>query len=95
MSVADAAALADLALGGDANLVRDYEGRRRPANDRSLRFTRIAARSFTAPRWLGLGLVLPSVLGVLGGRKTFQKRFLRLLSTTFQDAPPGGRPSDS
>jgi 2-polyprenyl-6-methoxyphenol hydroxylase-like FAD-dependent oxidoreductase len=95
MSVADAAALADLALGSDANLVSNYEGRRRPANDRSLRFTRIAARSFTAPRWLGLGLLAPSLLGVLGGRKTFQKKLLRLLSTTFEDAPPGGRPSDN
>jgi 2-polyprenyl-6-methoxyphenol hydroxylase-like FAD-dependent oxidoreductase len=91
MSVADAAALADVALRGGADLPHAYEEKRRRANDRSLRFTRIAARAFTLPPWAGLGVVLPPILRLLGGRRAFQREILSLVSTSFQDAPAGGR----
>jgi 2-polyprenyl-6-methoxyphenol hydroxylase-like FAD-dependent oxidoreductase len=86
MSVADAVAIAEIALRGDPDLPRAYEARRRRANERSLRFTRIAARAFTLPRWVGLGVVLPPLIRWLGGRKALRTSFLRTVSATFQDA---------
>jgi 2-polyprenyl-6-methoxyphenol hydroxylase-like FAD-dependent oxidoreductase len=51
MSVADARALAETALHDPSHLLEVYERRRRAANERSLRFTRGAARLLDLPRW--------------------------------------------
>jgi len=49
MAVADAAVFAELALAGAPDLAAEYERRRRPANARSLRFTRQASRILNLP----------------------------------------------
>jgi 2-polyprenyl-6-methoxyphenol hydroxylase-like FAD-dependent oxidoreductase len=51
MSVADARALAETVLHDPSDLLEVYERRRREANERSLRFTRGAARLLALPGW--------------------------------------------
>jgi 2-polyprenyl-6-methoxyphenol hydroxylase-like FAD-dependent oxidoreductase len=52
MAVADAAVFAELALAGVPDLAAEYERQRMPANTRSLRFTRHAARLLGLPGFL-------------------------------------------
>jgi 2-polyprenyl-6-methoxyphenol hydroxylase-like FAD-dependent oxidoreductase len=96
MSIADARALAEIAVTNPSQLLGEYELRRRKANERSLRFTRGAA-------WL-LGLpagVLPisfviSVVRWVGQHPSVLAPIIRYVSTAFQDhkrqgALPEGR----
>ncbi|MBI1902247.1 MAG: FAD-dependent monooxygenase [Planctomycetia bacterium] len=87
MSVADAAALADLIASGaeGEDLIRRYERRRRPANRRSVGFTRGATRFFTLPEFAVRGLFplafwsapwLPAFVG---------RRLVKAVTTAFQE----------
>lgn len=52
MAVADAVALADVILSGRPDIVLEYERRRRPANERSIEFTRRASQALRLPAQL-------------------------------------------
>jgi 2-polyprenyl-6-methoxyphenol hydroxylase-like FAD-dependent oxidoreductase len=87
MSVADARVLAELALRDEPNLISEYECRRRPANERSMRFTRAGALLFGLPRWL---LPVAPVFGLvrrLSRHPSFFARRLRFVSTAFLEKP--------
>jgi 2-polyprenyl-6-methoxyphenol hydroxylase-like FAD-dependent oxidoreductase len=89
MSVFDAAALADVLLGNHAAPLREYERRRRHANERSMAFTRAAAAAaLRAPSALAR-LVAPRALALLAGSPALFARFLRMAATAFQDRPRG------
>ncbi len=83
MSVADACALAEIALSNHPNPLAEYERRRRPANRRSLRFTRVAARVFGLPNWC-LRL-LPFGPRQVMGRPWLVRRFVQTAATAFQE----------
>jgi len=88
MAVADAVALADALVSGPAATVLErYEARRRPANTRSLRFTRRAVRVGRLPSWCLEGLlpVLPHLLFRAPGLIPLA---LRSASTAFLDDAP-------
>lgn len=96
MSLADAAALADAVLPVTAKgeaptdaAFAAYEARRRPANERSLAFSRRAAhvfRSFWAAP--ALARAAPGALRLLDNSPQQKARFLGSLSTAFQARPP-------
>ncbi|MGH9532424.1 MAG: FAD-dependent oxidoreductase, partial [Terriglobales bacterium] len=83
MSVADACALAEIVLGNHPNMLAEYERRRRPANQRSLLFTRVAARVFGLPNWC-LRL-LPFGPRQVMGRPWIVRRFVQTAATAFQE----------
>ncbi len=83
MSVADACALAEIALSNHPNPLAEYERRRRPANRRSLLFTRVAARVFGLPDWC-LRL-LPLGPREVMGRPWIARRFVQTAATAFQE----------
>ena len=87
MSVADAVVLAQLLLRGEPNLIAEYERRRRPANERSLRPTRFAHTALGMPRWMLPNLCRRALLRWLSRHRTVVQRMLRSISTLFQDAP--------
>jgi 2-polyprenyl-6-methoxyphenol hydroxylase-like FAD-dependent oxidoreductase len=92
MAVADAAVFAELALAGVPDLAGEYERQRMPANARSLRFTRQAARLLALPGFclpgFGVNLVFrwlrrnPSALidSILYASRAFQVDGKRLPS---------------
>ncbi|MGH9650918.1 MAG: FAD-dependent monooxygenase, partial [Terriglobales bacterium] len=82
MSVADACALAEIVLTNHPDALAEYERRRRPANQRSLLFTRVAARVFGLPNWC-LKL-LPGPRHVMG-RPWIARRFVQTAATAFQE----------
>ena len=83
MSVADACALAEILLRSHSNPLAEYERRRRPANQRSLLFTRVAARVFGLPNWC-LKL-LPFGPRQVMGRPWLVRRFVQTAATAFQE----------
>jgi 2-polyprenyl-6-methoxyphenol hydroxylase-like FAD-dependent oxidoreductase len=83
MSVADGRAIAELALSGERNLLAAYERVRRPANTRSLRFTRAASLVFNLPEWLLAHRAVLWLGGQVISRPWFQVRGLRLVSRAF------------
>ena len=87
MSVADARVLAQLALGDEPNLVSEYERRRHPANERSMRFTRAGALLFGLPRWLVPGKTVFGLLRRLSRHPSFFARRIRFVSTAFLEKP--------
>ena len=87
MSVADARVLAQAALKGSRDLVADYERIRRPANERSLRPTRWAARLFSLPRWSLPPRMLLAGVRWMAARPRRMRHFLGFASTAFLEDP--------
>jgi 2-polyprenyl-6-methoxyphenol hydroxylase-like FAD-dependent oxidoreductase len=85
MSVADAVVLAELLLRGEANLVSEYERRRRPANERSFGPTRMAEMFFNLPGWLAPNACRRALLRWLSRNPARVQRLLRSASTLFQE----------
>ena len=85
MSIADGRAIARLALAGERDLLAAYERIRRPANRRSLRFTRGAALAFGMPEWLVPTRLLFWLVGQFGSRQWLLSRFVRTAATAFLD----------
>jgi 2-polyprenyl-6-methoxyphenol hydroxylase-like FAD-dependent oxidoreductase len=83
MSVADACALAEIVLSNHPQPLAEYERRRRPANQRSLLFTRVAARVIGLPNWC-LRL-LPFGPRQVMGRPWIARRFVQTAATAFQE----------
>jgi 2-polyprenyl-6-methoxyphenol hydroxylase-like FAD-dependent oxidoreductase len=83
MSIADARVLAELILSGDQDVLATYERRRRPANRRSMRFTRLAAWAFGLPEWMLLSSPLFWLARLVGNRTTLIARTIRFASTAF------------
>ncbi|MCI0357223.1 MAG: FAD-dependent monooxygenase [Planctomycetaceae bacterium] len=83
MSIADGRAIAELALAGERDLLAAYERNRRPANRRSLRFTRGAAFVFGLPEWLLPPSLLFWLVRQFGTRPWLLSRFIRAASTAF------------
>ncbi len=86
MSVADAVVLAELLSRDEANLVSEYERRRRPANERSLRPTRIADSALGLPGWMVPNVLRRALLRWLSQHPARVQRALRSVSTLFQEA---------
>jgi 2-polyprenyl-6-methoxyphenol hydroxylase-like FAD-dependent oxidoreductase len=84
MSVADAVCLAELFLKGDDDLVGEYERRRRPANERSMLYTRRAAQILSLPGFM-FKPILPLAFRWLNRHPESVARFLRSASVAFQD----------
>jgi 2-polyprenyl-6-methoxyphenol hydroxylase-like FAD-dependent oxidoreductase len=83
MSVADARVLAEVALRNASDLLAEYERRRRPANERSMRFTRAAAFLLELPVWCRpTPLFFPLLRWVERHPAVLQGR-LRFVSTAF------------
>ena len=85
MSIADARALAEIAVTNPSQLLGEYELRRRKANERSLRFTRGAAWLLGLPAWV---LPISSVISVVrwvGQHPSVLAPIIRYVSTAFQD----------
>ncbi len=88
MSIADGRAIAELVLAGTKHsssddLLEAYERIRRPANRRSLRFTRGAAFVLGMPDWLLPMPLLFWLVGKFGSRPWLLARFIRAASTAF------------
>jgi 2-polyprenyl-6-methoxyphenol hydroxylase-like FAD-dependent oxidoreductase len=81
MSVADAAVLAELAAGDEKNLVAEYERRRRPANQRSIRPTQIA--HFMFGTWPLPGEFFVGMLRWMSGHPRAMARLLRGAGSAF------------
>ena len=86
MSVADARALADVALHAPSHLLEEYERRRREANARSLRFTQGAARLLALPGWTTPPTsLLISVVHWANRHPSVITPFIRYVSTAFEE----------
>jgi 2-polyprenyl-6-methoxyphenol hydroxylase-like FAD-dependent oxidoreductase len=83
MSIADGRVIAELALAGERDLVTIYERRRRPANRRSLRFTRAAAFAFGLPEWLFFSRLSLWLVRQMGRRPELIARLVRMASRAF------------
>jgi 2-polyprenyl-6-methoxyphenol hydroxylase-like FAD-dependent oxidoreductase len=84
-SIADGRAIAELLLAGEEDLVAAYERRRRPANRRSLRFTRGAALAFSLPHALAFNALTGWLLRGALSRPALVARGLRVVSRAFVD----------
>ena len=84
-SIADGRALAELILAGEQNLLSAYQRRRRPANRRSLRFTRAAAFFLGLPEWLAFNRLTAGILRQVGQREALVARGIKLISRAFVD----------
>jgi 2-polyprenyl-6-methoxyphenol hydroxylase-like FAD-dependent oxidoreductase len=82
MAIADARVLADVFLKGGAQLVQEYEGRRRAANERSIGISRMATRILSMPDFV-LAPLLPTAVRVLRCFPRTFARGLRSISTAF------------
>lgn len=91
MSIADAAALADVALKAyekndfSAEALKSYEARRRPANERSLLFSVRANQVFQALRWAPF--IAPMLLAYLEGagrNEEKKRRFIQAVAHAFE-----------
>jgi 2-polyprenyl-6-methoxyphenol hydroxylase-like FAD-dependent oxidoreductase len=85
MSVADACVLAELALRNEPNLLAEYERRRRPANERSMGPTRVAARITGLPEWVSSSTIFLSMVRWVGRHPSLMRRAIRSFSTRFQE----------
>lgn len=83
MSVADARVLAELILASEKDVLNNYERRRRPANRRSLRFTRAAAFVLGLPEWLLFSRLSLSLVKYAGRRPALIADFIRMAATAF------------
>lgn len=87
MSIADAVVLAELLLGNAANLVAEYERRRRPANERSMTPTRVAEHVAGVPDWLVPTAAAKAGLHLLARHPAMFERVLQNISTLFVERP--------
>jgi monooxygenase len=85
MSIADAVVLAELLLRDEPNLVAEYERRRRPANERSMRPTRIGQASLGLPGWLLPSGCRRALLRWLSRNPAPLRRTIRAAATLFQE----------
>jgi 2-polyprenyl-6-methoxyphenol hydroxylase-like FAD-dependent oxidoreductase len=85
MSVADACVLAELVLRKEPNLLAEYERRRRPANERSMGPTRVAARITGLPEWVSPSTIFLSMVRWVGRHPSLMRRAIRSFSTRFQE----------
>jgi 2-polyprenyl-6-methoxyphenol hydroxylase-like FAD-dependent oxidoreductase len=85
MSVADACVLAELALRNEPNLLAEYERRRRPANERSMGPTRVAARIVGVPEWVSPSTIFLSLVRWVARHPSLMRRAIRSFSTRFQE----------
>jgi len=94
-SIWDALALADVAdaalRAGDVSRASllPYERLRRPVNDQSVAFSRVARQVFRAGRHLPVDLVLPAALRSINAIGWPKRRLIRLFASTFVHLPEG------
>ena len=84
MSVADAAAIAEVALRGESGLIDEYERRRRPANQRAMRPTRIG--HFMLGQFPPPTPVVAAMLRRLAARPSIVARGVRAVAGAFREA---------
>ena len=84
MSVADAAALADVLVRLPSDALAEYERHRRPANARSMRFTRAAAAVLSLPASLTARLA-PLAIHELSRRPQWFDAVLRSAAAAFRE----------
>lgn len=84
MAIADAFALAESLAAGDDDFLAHYEGRRRPANERSISITRRAATVMAMPAVL-LDWLVPWMLRRAARRHQALGRAIAFASTAFLD----------
>ena len=87
MAIADAGTFANLALNNVPDLLAEYERRRRPANNRSLRFTRTAARLLGLPGYCLPGFAVNGVFRWLRRHPATLVNLIQHASTAFQANP--------
>lgn len=90
MSVADARTLADILRSDRPDALEEYERRRRPANARSMRFTRIVAALLGLPDWYFPTSLFSFAVGMAGRHRSVARRFILAASSAFQEAPGEG-----
>jgi 2-polyprenyl-6-methoxyphenol hydroxylase-like FAD-dependent oxidoreductase len=83
MSIHDARVLAEVLLADHRDVVGEYERRRRPANERSLGFTRGAVRFFRLRARAGFRAWLAGRLAVLVRQPWFASLLLRRAARSF------------
>jgi 2-polyprenyl-6-methoxyphenol hydroxylase-like FAD-dependent oxidoreductase len=83
-AIADARALADIALRDESDLVAAFERRRRPANERSQSPSRAIVPVFSLPDWL-LFSAAPQFARLIRWFPGLPARGLRFASTAFTD----------
>ena len=91
MSIADAQAIAELALQNHPGLGEEYESRRRAPNERSLGLTRRTAWLQELPSWFRPVRRLFSLGGWLGRHPALLKRGIRFISTAFLTPRAAGK----
>ena len=84
MAIADARVLADVGLYGELRLVDEYERRRRPANERSMRISRAASRVISLPDFV-LAPMIPTAFRLINSFPQVFARGLRFVATAFQE----------
>ena len=84
MAVADAATFADLVQETVPDLLGEYERRRRPGNERSLRFTRNAARLLQLPSYCLPGFALRGAFRWVCRHPSALVNTIRYASTAFR-----------
>ncbi len=85
MSVADARVLSELLSNKSANVLDEYERRRRPANTRSVRPTRALSAILGLPAWCRPKPWLFKLAARLANHDAVKRRGLRFLSRAFQE----------
>ena len=85
MSIADARVLAELLLNNSPQVLEEYERRRRPANERSMRPTLGAAAILGLPSWCRPMWLLSTLGGVARKHPSLARRALRFMSTAFME----------
>lgn len=84
MSVADACVLAELGLADAKDLLAEYERRRRPANERSMEFSKWATRLWSLPGWCGPVSIFQNILRCLARYPGVMRRAVRTAATAFE-----------
>lgn len=85
MSIADAGVLAELLSKGSADVIEQYERRRRPANARSMRPTRALSFIFNLPSWCRPRPSFFKRVAPLAIHGAVKRRGLRWVSRAFQE----------
>ena len=84
MSVADARVLAEVFLSGKKKVIEEYEKRRRPANERSVSFTRRGAQLLNLPAVM-VNTLLPLGLRWINGHPETFERGVKAASRAFAE----------